>query len=106
MRLFHADITFRWFRTVFSFILLLLAAVEIVILFFVNSSLYSNVETYLDRRNEINTGLFGTLIVENQNDLYKAANSFMNSMRDNGNVRIEIYDFFLPTVFLQETLMT
>ena len=31
MKLFHADITFRWFRSVFSFVLLLLAAVELVI---------------------------------------------------------------------------
>jgi signal transduction histidine kinase len=92
MKLFHADITSRWFRSVFSFVLLLLAAVELVILFFINSSLYSNVETYLDRRNEMNAGLFGTLIKENQNDIYKAANSFMNSVRDDGNVRFEIYD--------------
>ena len=92
MRFFHADITFRWFRSVFSFVLLLLAAVELVILFIINSTLYSNVETYLDRRNEINTGLFGTLIKENQNDIYKAANSFMNSVRNDGNVRFEIYD--------------
>ena len=92
MKLFHADITFRWFRSVFSFVLLLLAAVELVILFFINSTLYSSVETYLDRRNEINTGIFGTLIAENQNDIYKASSKFMTSARSDGNVRFEIYD--------------
>ncbi len=92
MRLFHADITFRWFRSVFSVVLLLLAAVELVILFFINSTLYSSVETYLDRRNEINTGIFGTLIAENQNDIYKASSQFMASARNDGNVRFEIYD--------------
>lgn len=92
MKLFHADITFRWFRSVFSFVLLLLAAVELVILYFINSTLYSSVETYLDRRNEINTGIFGTLIAENQNDIYKASSKFMTSARSDGNVRFEIYD--------------
>ncbi|MBQ4628144.1 MAG: sensor histidine kinase [Clostridia bacterium] len=92
MKFFHADITFRWFRSVFSFVLFFLIAVELVILFFVNDSLYSNVETYLDRRNETNTKTFSSLIVENQNDIYNAANSFMNSMSDLENIRFEIYD--------------
>ncbi|MBQ2721006.1 MAG: sensor histidine kinase [Clostridia bacterium] len=92
MKFFHADITFRWFRSVFSFVLFFLVAVELVILFFVNDSLYSNVETYLDRRNETNTKTFASLIVENQNDIYNAANSFMNSMSDLENIRFEIYD--------------
>ena len=92
MRLFHADITFRWFRSVFSFVLFFLAAVEIVILFLVNSSLYNSVETYLDRRNETNTQSFGTIIVENQNDIYNAANSFMKLMRGETNLRYELYD--------------
>ncbi len=92
MKLFHADITFRWFRSVFSFVLFFLAVLEIVILFLVNNSLYNSVETYLDRRNETNTQSFGTIMVDNQNNLYNAANSFMKLMRSDTNVRYELYD--------------
>lgn len=92
MKFFHADITFRWFRSVFSFMLIFLVIVELIILFFVNNSLYSNVETYLDRRSEINTRSFSSFIVDNQNNIHNAAHSFMDSMSDTENIRFEIYD--------------
>ncbi len=78
--------------TFFSFILIFLAIVEIVILFLVNNSFYSSVETYLNRRSETNTKAFSSLIVEHQNDLYNAAGEFMNYIGDSNNIRFEIYD--------------
>jgi len=90
-KLFHADITFRWFKNVFSVMLFFLVAVECVVVILINQSLYNGVEQYLDRRCETNVKTFSKLFIENQYDIYASASAFIGDLSDM-DIRLEIYD--------------
>lgn len=86
------SISFRWFRNVFSLILLFLIAVGIVAVIFVNRGLSGNVTTYLDNRASIAGRFFKTYYVSSYNDFYATANLLMQELSDTENVEISIAD--------------
>lgn len=86
------DITFRWFRNVFSFMLVFLVLVECIFIFSVTSTMYDSVTSYLERRNEINIKNFKSIIATGQYRIYEVSSEFMSGMTGIENIYVEIFD--------------